>query len=742
MAIGNLGNKVSADDVARVKDKRNPPEYEAGFEPDGGGDEEFSFSDMFEDINFDDDTSSSSGEKVTASSIFGLPPKNEQGGAPGAANGATPGANPFSNFGQPAGFVQPMQQAQPVPPKPDTMDKIIDSAGKSIVSIGKLFISAFKSIKNRTADDWGMYSRNVIITSAAIAGSAILIAILGAAANVRALKLGGIPFQMLRCAMLSFGTGLIGISIAALRIASSSKQAEVTVEQISDVDTANVEKTEEYEDDLQDLLGELFGDESEETEYVDDTVEEPESVEVKPVDFKEKVDGITAKIPVLTREIMFNIFKPFFPLNTPGFAERKDLDPDSSEFATIETICLKALAAASRFNLDEIDSHLESAVETYFCYELRVKRVKGLNKLEDIAREITAYFRDSSEDASVSSEVDIEGDFYKIIVNKGVQAIVTFGDIFKLDEAVKFYKDTKNILPLVAGITEAGKPLLVDAKHYSTILVAGKPRSGKSWYVLSIIMSMMMFNVPEDVVFVIIDPKESNLFKTISLMPHVCGLHSDTNILQLLRDIIEGEGARRKKLLSDHKCDDIWELRKRKGIMLPVLYVVIDEIMTVVSNLGENSKEFFELMRIIISQLPSAGVRMLFVPHRAQGVVDKTIRTLLDFTVAVRADAEVVRETLDIKKWDKPLLNPGDAALKLQGRGREVFVKGPAITTSDSDNSDFIINVAKAFYKMGVDIPDMTSLLSAYNRNEGYIKEELEMGDTSHRVQFDIDNDI
>ena len=46
-----------------------------------------------------------------------------------------------------------------------------------------------------------------------------------------------------------------------------------------------------------------------------------------------------------------------------------------------------------------------------------------------------------------------------------------------------------------------------------------------------------------------------------------------------MEDIINNEGARRKKLLSDHKCDDIWVMGK--GIKLPVLYLFIDEVITV-----------------------------------------------------------------------------------------------------------------------------------------------------------------
>ena len=54
MPIGNLSNKVSREDIERVRRKNNPPEYEPGFEPEDSDD---SFDDIFSDdgdIEFDD----------------------------------------------------------------------------------------------------------------------------------------------------------------------------------------------------------------------------------------------------------------------------------------------------------------------------------------------------------------------------------------------------------------------------------------------------------------------------------------------------------------------------------------------------------------------------------------------------------------------------------------------------------------------------------------------------------------
>ena len=79
----------------------------------------------------------------------------------------------------------------------------------------------------------------------------------------------------------------------------------------------------------------------------------------------------------------------------------------------------------------------------------------------------------------------------------------------------------------------------------------------------------------------------------MSLMPHVCGLHDDSNILSVLQDIIEVEAPRRKKLLADNRCDDIWALWK-KGIYIPVLYLVIDEYITVINNLDKDDQKDFD----------------------------------------------------------------------------------------------------------------------------------------------------
>lgn len=766
MPIGNLGDKISQDTKNRVKDIRNPPDNEPGFEEeetDGG------FGDLFDDLDsFDLPTTPSNGG-APSSGVAGSIPFGNTPSAGGTPAGSIPGSTslsgtmPVGNSGipglgapnpfNPPGAIGQQQVSQPVEVKPDAFDKVYEASATAIGAIGRIIVQACKSIKNRTAEDWGYYSVQMMKVAAVMLGLSLLLTIFGIAGDLAFLKFFGFPFQLILAALTTLAFGCSGLGASALYIEAFRGHDINNIDKVEDIKPDMPQTQDEYEEDISSLLGDLFGGDDDDEEDDEDITFETSDTGIDdliPSKFEDEdneeerdtvpnIDVIPDNVPALNRTFLFDTFKPFFPRNTAGFADITEIDKGSDEYNTIETLCMKALASAGKMELEDATSKssLESAKETYFTYELKLERIKGLNRLEDIEREMVAYFRESSDDNSVNCTVDLEGDFYRVTLNKGVSAVVTLGDIFQISKVEEFIKNPKNAIPIIAGISEDGQPVLTDAKFYDTMLIAGKPRSGKSWYVLCLMWVMMAFNTPDDVQFLIIDPKESNLFKTLALMPHVCGLHNDSNILAILKDVIDKEGARRKKLLADNRCENIWDLR-RKGIEIPILYIVIDEVMTVIANLGANSKDFAEQMKVIVSQLPSQGIRLIFVPHRSQGVVDKTVRTNIGFTAAVRADDEVVCETLDIKKWTKPLLNPGDTALKMQGFGKEMLVHGPAVTTSDGENTDHIISVARAFYKMGVSIPDMSSIGLGFNRDIEHIKIELGTNGSSNKVQFDL----
>lgn len=778
MAI-NFDNKISRDDINKVRDIRNPPQFDPAFS--GNQDSGDGFGDLFDDIGDfggDSEFGGSPGSSFngggqsdpfgsSSSDPFGGSSSDPFGGSSfsntqGSSFGNQPfggqsfGNQPFGNqpFGNqqnafPNAFgVDTQAQNKQNQSKPDIWDKAIDASSEAAIGFGNIMLELFKSIKNRNADDFGFLSRNLILTGLATSATGLVIGLIGMLRGVSYISLGGIPMHIIAGGLLSFATGLAGMGFSAIQIAQSGREVQTTIQDLPDI-SANEpdDATGDYEESIGDIMDDLFGDldgdlsldDTEDTnsdfEFEPAPEPEPEPVFAAPivVNFEQQLENVKEN-QYISRETLFNTFKPFFPCNTPTFADRKEIEVDSDTWNYIETLTLKALCNIAKCDLDDLNSKMEKCEETFFSYEYRMKRIRGLNKTDDIAREIEAYVRDGNGDTSKNATVDIAGDFYKIVLTKGESAIVTMGDVFRQKYVCDFILDTSNRLPIITGITELGEVIMNDAKLFDTMLIAGKPRSGKSWYVLSILLMLALFNTPEDVQFIIVDPKESNLFNTFALLPHVAGLHNDSKILEIMDDIINNEGSRRKKLLADNKCDDIWALRK-KGIKLPILYLVIDEYITVRNNLGQLDKELDNKLQVIISQLPSQGVRLLFVPHRATGVVNRTNRTMLQFTGAVRADIEDVKDTLGIKSWTRALTKPGDIAIKTSSNSDAKYVRGAAVTTDDDENAKLIRSAAKAFYKMGVDIPVMDSMKIAVNRDNDKIMNEL--SDGSNRVQFD-----
>ena len=757
MGLADLSGKLDSSDVDKVKLKRNPPEFESGY--DGGID---MTSDLDSDDSFDsffsdfEGSSNNNGFGTGTGTSTGIGGTLLNGAGNGFDNSMGMGVNPvLSQFGNDGMFNSEPQEI----PK-DRFDIALDASIDGAKATGVVLKETFMSFKNRTSDDVTYLGRNYILLGVILMAGGFGIRLLWAIAGLKLLN--GLFVNLGFSGIVILSLGLIGMGVSALYL-EKNPEALRTLDDIPDI-SGDGASFNEYEDNINDVLDDLFALEDEEEDEInfdefesetddenidlgfslDDYTSENETEEVKqevvnePKNYDEVLLGINSN-QLINRGLLFNTWKNVLVKNTPNFADRVTIDPDSKEFSLYETVCIKALANASKKEIEEIDSHLDRMEDSMSCTDLYIKRIKANPKKEDIAKEIEFYLKEDENDTKVSAVASIVGDFYKITVIKKNTNIVTIGDTLQKNEVSDFFANSNNKLPMVLGVNLKGEVVYEDAKGYNAMMITGRPRSGKSWFVLATLLQMMMFNPPSECIFVIVDPKESTLFNTLALMPHVVGLHNDANILEVMNDIIENEGARRAKILKDNKCDNIWDLRK-KGIELPILYLVMDEVITIKKNLGAASKEFDSLLQVLISKLPYVGIRVLFIAHRAQGIIDKTNRGMIDYAVSVMGKPEEVDETLGTKNFPIKLINAGEMGVKTSSMEEAIFSRSVAVTTSDIENTKFIKMVASGFYKMGVEIPENVCLEVAYNRDEEKVHDEL-MGGTNV-VQYDVLSDL
>lgn len=787
MAIGSLQDKVQSSDLDTARNQLNPPDYAPGFEPSGGDDWD-QLDDLFggsEGQGMDDifgSNTGSSGSNYTMDDIFG------DGGGDDIFGGQSNNRDPFSQsgsgdifggggdiFGQnnnnlfSSPFANQQQMQNQASQKPDYMDKAFDHTIEASKSLWQVIKDLVGSIKLRDFDDLGYLQRQQIIVGLIIQGISLVLGLMGTLAGIPLIGFLGMPLRFLFTGLLVQSTGLITMGCSAIalsKIHTVTGNDDITsIPNIQNTPEGSQDVTNEYEDNLGGILddmmddddfGQFFGDDEDtsdddfsandypepapQTEEINfiNPLEQSLNEPPQTVDYRTALDNIRPN-QIINRKTLMDSILPMLPTTTPDFAETKEIEQTDEDFLVIQSILQKAAANVLNKDPADINIQIESIKENKFSYVIKVKRIKGLNKHEDFAIELETYFKEDERDNSVNVTINMTGDFFVITATKGENHIISWGDLFKDQKQRDYFYDEKHKLPVFLGIDDTGRVLMDDAKYFDSLMVVGKPRSGKSWYVLNLILSLMAFNTPQDVQFIIIDPKKQNLFKTISLMPHVLGCFDDSRVLEVMDGIIRDEGERRKKILSDNHCENIWDLRA-KGTKIPILYLIIDEVMTVDGNLAQIGKDeqqnFRKKMAILISQLPYVGIRLIMIPHRSTGLIDKTIRGMLHFSAAVRAEQSVVCETLDIKKCRRSCTQVGQLAFKSINTPVELYAQGPAVTSSDIDNTDLIVSIASAFYKMGVEPAEHGALPSyCIDRDEDKVRERLEMQAT---IQYDV----
>lgn len=732
MAIRSTDGMVSDEELDAMDEIDNPPENEPGFDEEGGSDDG-SDGEFGEDIFGETDNSA----------FDGLPDEN--------------GMNMTGDLSMGPGT----QAAAPQTPtlSMQIYDAVIQNVKETSPEVAKYVKALVKSIRTRTNDDWGDLGTLYAKCGIGVALFGIIVCIIFGTAGVPGFGLTQMPARTMVGGLAVMIIGMFIIVLAALAINCGYNPERHSLTEIGETVGSNMSFDEaEYNTDevdpeaLDDILSELsedsgFEDEEELSDEdmddadafdaedlydsPDDYTEEPEEEDEVPGEsltdrYSRLEQNVAEDQRVITRAQLVELFKPFLETCTPDFSDVVEYERGSKEFKQMKLVITKAIARAQGKDWKTISIELVSVQITLFCYDIRVRRGEKTLNIDNIKAELESYFRDGMDDASVNAVVGIEGDDYRMVLTTGKKAIVTLGDCLKNPEVDAFFKNTKNRMPVICGIDVYGKPMLDDAKLYDQMMIVGKPRSGKSWYVFAMLLQMMMFNTPEDVQFIIIDPKKTPLFYDVGTLPHVCGVQSDDNIIEVMKDLIEKEGERRKAIQAANNCNDIWALRDL-GIKVPVLYLVIDEVMTVLGNLKERGqdKEFNVLLNTILTQLPFIGIRIMIVPHRAQGVIEKTTRSLLSFKVAVRAELDAIKETLCTNSFDYVLNNPGDLALSSSKYEKPTYAHGLAISTSDNDLSKFIIQMARLLYKIGVDIPDMKQVGKGHNRDEEAVMKRI-----------------
>ena len=259
------------------------------------------------------------------------------------------------------------------------------------------------------------------------------------------------------------------------------------------------------------------------------------------------------------------------------------------------------------------------------------------------------------------------------------------------------FTEAKSKLTVALGKDIAGTPVVGDLAKMPHLLVAGMTGSGKSVGVNGMIMSMLFKATPEEVRFIMIDPKmlELSIYDGI---PHLlCPVVTDMREAGQALNWCVAEMEKRYRLLSHAGVRNLEgfnqkvEAAKASGKpmpnpfslnpddpepleKLPMIVVVIDELADLMMT---ERKAVEQQIARLAQKARAAGIHMIVATQRPSvdvvtGLIKANIPTRMAFTVQSKIDSRTILDQMGadelLKYGDSLFLQPGSAEpTRLQG---------------------------------------------------------------------------
>ncbi len=245
----------------------------------------------------------------------------------------------------------------------------------------------------------------------------------------------------------------------------------------------------------------------------------------------------------------------------------------------------------------------------------------------------------------------------------------------------KKYKNTASKLKLALGKDISGVPIVADLDGMPHLLIAGATGSGKTVCVNSIITTLLFNASPEELKFLMVDPKKVEL-ADFGDLPHLLGpVVKDSKKASHTLNWLINEMDRRFDMFSELGVRNISiynSNRKTKNLpILPYIVLIIDEL----HDLMLVAQQEVEDMIMRIAQLSRAvGIHMIIATQRPSvdvitGVIKANLPARISFKVASKVDSRTV---IDMNGAEK-LLGKGDMLFIEPGNPKPVRAQGALV---------------------------------------------------------------
>lgn len=318
---------------------------------------------------------------------------------------------------------------------------------------------------------------------------------------------------------------------------------------------------------------------------------------------------------------------------------------------------------------------------------VRVNRISNLS--DDLALALAAK--------DVRIEAPIPGkSLIGIEVPNSDIATVSFRELWEQSQT-----KAENFLEIPLGKAVNGTARAFDLSKMPHLLVAGSTGSGKSVAVNGIIASILMKARPDQVKFMMVDPKmvELSVYNDIPhlLIPVVTNPRKASKALQKVVDEMENRyelfakvGVRNIAGFNA-KVEEFNSQSEYKQIPLPLIVVIVDELADLMM---VASKEVEDAIIRLGQKARAAGIHMILATQRPSvdvisGLIKANVPSRVAFAVSSGTDSRTILDENGAEK----LLGRGDMLFKPIDENHPVRLQGSFISDDDVER---IVNFIKA----------------------------------------------
>lgn len=289
------------------------------------------------------------------------------------------------------------------------------------------------------------------------------------------------------------------------------------------------------------------------------------------------------------------------------------------------------------------------------------------------------------------------------------------------------FTQSQAALPITLGVSETGKPVVVDLAKAPHLLIAGTTGSGKSAGLNSMLVSLLLKRSPEELRLILIDPKqlEFNLYEDLPhlITPVITDVAEKTSAA--LRWCVE-EMERRYSLIAAtkvRKLDEYNEMIDRARAegrevydpnwtadmggtppvlrKLPYIVVVVEEyadLMAQTSSRKKNENSPESLIARLTQKARAAGIHVILATQTPRAdvvtsVIKANLPSRIAYTVQSALDSRIILDEAGAEK----LLGYGDMLSKFYGYNNSALFRAHGAFVSNED----VQRVVDAWKQMG-----------------------------------------